>query len=105
MSASPTPAWGTPVTGLPVPPTGMSTDTDNAAETQVMPPMTIPPVVPRSAASAGPRTVDAMQLRVTALHYANRILGDQPTANPDTALSTTLRVAKGLEAYLLTGQA
>lgn len=92
---NPTPAWGTP-TG-----TFDTGTTPPAAETQVLPPVTQVP--PRGAGPVGPRPVDAMQLRVTALHYAQRIIGDQPTANPDGALSTVLRIAKGVENYLLTG--
>lgn len=98
MSATPTPAWGTP-TG-----TFDTGNTPAAAETQVLPPVTAAgQVSPRTPAPVSPRPVDAMQLRVTALHYAQRVVGDQPTANPDTALATVLRVAKGVEHYLLTG--
>lgn len=88
--ASPTPAWGTPTGNL-------STGTNPAAETQLLPP--VQQVAPRP---AGP-TRGEVELRVTALHYANRLMGERGTAAPDTHTSATLRVAKQLESYLLTG--
>lgn len=92
---TPTPAWGTPVA-----PTG--TASNPAAETQVLPPVS--QVAPQAPRPAGP-TRGEVELRGTALYYATRILGDQGSVNPDAKLSTTLRLAKGLEAYLLTGNA
>lgn len=91
MSATPTPAWGTPTGNL-------STGTNPAAETQLLPP--VQQVQPQR--PAGP-TRGEVELRVTALHYANRLMGERGTAAPDTHTSATLRVAKQLERYLLTG--
>jgi hypothetical protein len=88
----PTPPWGTP-TGT------ISDSTSPVAETQLLAPIgQVKPQQPQRP------TREMVELRVTAVHYANKILGEQPTATPDTALASTLRVAKGLEEYLLTGK-
>lgn len=84
-----TPAWGTPVN----PAAG------NVAETQVLPPVS--QVAPRP---IGPTRAE-VELRVTALHYATRLLGDQPIASPDDKVANVTRAAKKLESYLLTGDA
>lgn len=87
MSQSvPTPAWGTPV-----PPNA-------AAETQVIPPVSQAP----QQRPAGP-TRGEVELRSTALYYATRVVGEQPTMNTDSKTATVLRTAKKLESYLLTG--
>jgi hypothetical protein len=44
-----------------------------------------------------------VELRVTALHYANRIIGERGTTDPRTHQSSTLQLAKQLEGFLLTG--
>lgn len=103
--SSHTPAWGTPITtgGQATPPA------TSVAETQVLPPVS--PVRGPSDAALPPRgpagpsrpTREMVELRVTALHYANRLMGERGTAAPDTHTSATLRVAKQLERYLLTG--
>ncbi len=92
----PTPPWGTPAVGTPVPATSASTSTSSVAETQVLPP------VSAQVRPVGPTRAD-VELRSTALYYATKVVGDRGVASPDTHLATTLRVAKGLEAYLLTG--
>jgi hypothetical protein len=92
-----TPAWGTPV--------GATSDSAAAAaETQLLPPVSQVRPVPTAPVTPQRPTREMVELRVTAVHYANKILGEQPTASPDTALASTLRVAKGLEEYLLTGK-
>lgn len=83
---NPTPAWGTSI-----PPNA-------AAETQVMPP--VQQVQPQQAQRP---TREMVELRVTALHYASRMLGERGTTDPDTHAATTLRVSKRLEQYLLSG--
>lgn len=94
--SNPTPAWGTPVT-----PAGSSP----VAETQVLAPVSqvAPPQVPTQQPPRPGVTRDQVELRVTALHYAHRILGDQPGVNPDAQVTTVLRQAKIVERYLLTG--
>lgn len=92
MSAIPTPAWGTPTGSV-----GTGTGANTAAETQLMP--SVQQVPPRP---VGPSRGE-VELRVTALHYANRLMGERGTTNPDTHTSDTLRAAKQLERYLLTG--
>lgn len=82
-----TPAWGTPTDAVHA--------TGTNAETQLLPP--VAQVQPKP-------TREMVELRGTALYYATRILGSQPTLNPDSALATTLRVAQGVEQYLLTGK-
>ena len=88
-----TPAWGTP--------TGPATTGTNEDATQAMPPLT--PLAAPSPRPVGPTKAE-VELRVTALHYAEKILGDQATAGSDVKVSTTLSTAKTLEKYLLTGQ-
>lgn len=87
-----TPAWGVPV--------GAPGGTPTApAETQVLPPIS-PVSSPRL---LGPTKAE-VELRVTALHYALRLMGERGTAIPVAHRADVLRTAKDLETYLLTGQ-
>ena len=64
----------------------------------------LPPIVPQQIRPAGPTRAD-VELRVTALHYATRMVGERGTTDPDSHKATTLRIARELETYLLTGKA
>jgi len=101
--SSHTPAWGTPVNPAAANPA------QGVAETQVLPPVSAvrgpsdAALPPRGPASPSRPTREMVELRVTALHYANRLMGERGTSMPDSHVSATLRVAKQLEGYLLTG--
>lgn len=87
-----TPAWGVPV-GV----TGASAN--SPAETQVLPPA-ISPVTPQL--PAGP-TRNQVELRVTALHYAGKMIGERGATNPAVYKTDIFNAAKDVETYLLTG--
>ena len=89
-----TPAWGTPVnpvvmsTSLPA-----ATSVDGGMQPPSMPPTTV----------IDPGSGD-VQLRVTALHFALKVIGDRGTMNTRDHAASVRKLASELEQELLTGR-
>lgn len=86
---TPTPPWGTP--------TGPVTPDTNGSASEIAAPA--PGAQPQSR-----KVIDAMDVRVTALHYGRLAVGERGTSSVDTHLGEIMRATKAVETYLLTGQ-